>query len=111
MGIKNKHDQLLKDVRTKAQTLLQTIRESSEFESMKYADDLLTYFYALHDDYQIRRPRSLQFSQGIPVNLEHIMYVLESKPEEAFQRNELKDFIVHLLEDITCGRIEVISKR
>lgn len=110
MGINDTHFRSVKDIQAQAQMLLTIFQESSEYEAIKRADDFLTYFYTLRDHYRIRRLPKAGLPQGSIVNLNDVIYQLESRPEEIFQRNDLMDFISGVLRDIISGRIEISPK-
>ena len=99
-----------KDIITEARKFLRLLRESSEYESLKYANEVLMYLYNLQDNYTVLKSRSPRFSQGQIISLRHLIYQLESKPEETFRSCELKNFLMLTLEDIALGRVEAALK-
>ena len=92
-------------MRDEARLFLQAIKNNSEGELLRYADEFLSYFHRLHDQYGITRSTSPRFSGKTFIILEDIIYELESHPEETLKSPSSREFIVDVLEDIANGRI------
>ena len=74
------------------------------------ADDLLVFFYDLHDNYRITRSSGSQFSGKSFGFLNDLIYNLESRPDETMQSDHWKEFIRALLDDIVAQRIVITKK-
>jgi hypothetical protein len=94
-----------------ARLLLTLIQNYSNAEISKHADDFLSYFYILHDNYEILKSTSPRFSGTTFVILEDTIYRLESDPEGVFESTDFREFIVQILSDITSGRILLKQKQ
>ena len=93
-----------------ARKFLEILRDSSEYESLKHADEILLYLYSLQDNYTILKSRSPRFSEGPVISLRHLIYQLESDPEETFRNYNMKNFMTLILEDIAFGRVDTALK-
>jgi len=111
VGVKQSENTQEGDIIAEARKFLQILQQSSEYESMKYADEILVYLYNLQDHYTILKTKSPRFSQGKIRSLGDLIYQLESKPEESFRSSELKNFLILALEDIALGRVEAALNR
>ncbi|HLX11987.1 MAG TPA: hypothetical protein VKS81_04160 [Bacteroidota bacterium] len=94
-----------------AKRLLSLLKESSDQEYAKLADDILIFFHRLHDHFGIAKSSSPRFSGRTFIILEDIIYELESHPEETMQSASSHEFIVHVLEDIATGKLTIIAKQ
>lgn len=74
------------------------------------ADDLLVFFYDLHDHYQIIQSSRPQFSGKSFAFLNDILYCLESRPDETMIDAHWRSFCKMILEDIATGRIIMAKK-
>lgn len=100
-----------KSILAEAQRFLRIVLGSSEYESSRYADEILLYLYNLQDNYTVLKSMSPRFSQGPIMNLKHLIYQLESRPEETFRNSDTKSLMVLTLEDIASERVEPVPKR
>ncbi|HZY09604.1 MAG TPA: hypothetical protein VFF29_00470 [Bacteroidota bacterium] len=91
-------------------SFLQTFRQLSENGLVRYADDLLSYFHNLHDNFAISKSKSPRFSGNTFIILEEIIYQLESNPDETLKNSGLREFILQVLEDICVQRITIARK-
>ena len=92
----------------KARSFLTLLRNSTDATAL--ADDLLVFFYDLHDRYRIVRSSSPRFSAKSFAVLGDLIYNLESKPDETMKSEYWRNFIENLLGDIATGRIEIANK-
>ena len=95
-------------MREKAQSFLKLMRTSTDATAL--ADELLVFFYDLHDNYRIVQSSGSRFSAKSFTALNDVMYSLESRPDETMKTEHWKNFIENLLEDIATGRIVIAKK-
>ncbi len=93
-----------------ARLLLTTFRNSSESEIVHHADDVLTYFQSLRENYSILRSTSPRFSGNTFNILEEVIYQLESDPDATLHNEGFREFILLVLEDIASNRIQVVAR-
>lgn len=93
-----------------ARSLLEMLRSGSESDVRHHADDILSYFSLLHENYAVGRSSSPRFSGKTFIILEEVIYQLESDPEETLKNQGFRDFIFLVLEDIAWGRIAIVPK-
>jgi hypothetical protein len=92
----------------KARSLLGQLRGASTPGGL--ADDILLYFYDLHDNYLVARSSSFHFNAKTFSILGDVIYGLESDPDGTLLSDHWKNFIQSTLEDITSGRIVLVRK-
>lgn len=109
--MKSDRDKVSLPLIDQACSFLQTFRQLSEYELVRYADDLLSYFHNLHDNFEIAKSRSPRFSGNTFIILEEIIYQLEANPDETMKNSGLREFIYLVLEDICSKRIQVVLKQ
>jgi hypothetical protein len=94
-----------------AHLLLSLFQNYSNAELSNHADDFLSYFYTLHDNYEIVKSTSPRFSGTTFIILEDIIYRLESDPDSVFESTDFRECIVQVLSDITSRRILLKRKQ
>ncbi len=99
-----------KKIISEARRFHQILLESSEYESSRYADEILLYLYNLQDNYTILKSRSPRFSQGPIISLRDLIYQLESRPDETFRNGDMKSRMMLILDDIASERVEAVVK-
>jgi hypothetical protein len=92
----------------KARSLLSQLQGPSTPVSL--ADDILLFFYDLHDNYFIARSSSLRFTAKTFSILGDVIYGLESDPDGTLLNDHWKNFIQLTLEGIATGKIVVGRK-
>ncbi len=93
-----------------ARLLLNTFRNASEGEIVHHADDVLSYFHSLRENYGIGRSTSPRFSGNTFHILEEVNYQLESDPDATLRNEGFREFIILVLEDIASKRIQVVAR-
>ncbi len=86
----------------KARSFLKLLSSS---DKSPIADDLLVFFYDLHDNYRILRSSGSRFSAKTFVFLSDLIYHLESRPDETMKSDQWLEFIRTVLDDIAKQRI------
>lgn len=94
-----------------ARLLLQMFRNTSDSELVHHADDVLTYFHSLRENYSIGRSTSPRFSGNTFHILEEVIYQLESDPDATLRNEGFREFITLVLDDIANHRIQVVTRR
>lgn len=92
----------------KARRFLNLLRTSED--PTPFADDLLVFFYDLHDNYRIVSSTNHRISAKGFTILSDLIYNLESRPDETMRDDHWKSFCEMILEDIAVGRIEMAKK-
>ena len=84
------------------------MKDLSEAEASRRADDYLSFFRTLHDKYGIGRSKSPRFSGTTFIVLEEVMYELEARPESTMRSHDFREFIGGVLDDIATGNVHVV---
>ncbi len=91
--------------------LLNLFKNEAGVELSHHADDILTYFNLLHDQYSIAASKSPRFSGNSFNILEEVIYQLGSDPDATMNNAGFREFIQLVLEDIAQMRILVVPRK
>jgi len=92
----------------KARSFLKVLLSSQDTSTI--ADDLLVFFYDLHDHYRIVHSSGSRFSGKSFGFLNDLVYNLESRPDETMRSDHWREFIRVVLDDIVAQRIVIAKK-
>lgn len=101
----------MRDPVTIAKGFLNLMKQSSDEDIIKQADNLLLYFNGLRDQYDIVKSTSPRFSGRNFHFLADIIYQLESDVEGTVKSEDSRTFLTNLLEDISTQKIEIARKK
>jgi hypothetical protein len=101
----------MRDPVTIAKGFLNLMKQSSDEDIVKQADNLLLYFNGLRDQYDIVKSTSPRFSGRNFHFLADIIYQLESDVEGTVKSEDSRTFLTNLLEDISTQKIEIARKK
>jgi hypothetical protein len=101
----------MRDPVTIAKGFLNLMKQSSDEDIVKQADNLLLYFNGLRDQYDIVKSTSPRFSGRNFHFLADLIYQLESDVEGTVKSEDSRTFLTNLLEDISTQKIEIARKK
>lgn len=101
----------MRDPVTIAKGFLNLMKQSSDEDIVKQADNLLLYFNGLRDKYDIVKSTSPRFSGRNFHFLADLIYQLESDVEGTVKSEDSRTFLTNLLEDISTQKIEIARKK
>jgi hypothetical protein len=101
----------MRDPVTIAKGFLNLMKQSSDEDIVKQADNLLLYFNGLKDQYDIVKSKSPRFSGRNFHFLADIIYQLESDAEGTVKSVDSRTFLTNLFEDISTQKIEIARKK